>query len=143
MHARTVVFGKFMSSIQLIMIVTISSLPVLSIVFVYGGIRFINIIQLLAIIIVSGIYIGSIGIFCSCICKKTTSAIVMAYSMLVGIILITVALNYLFAKTDSDKSYIGNYYALYLNPIATVTQLTSSQLETVSEFERIIFYNIS
>ncbi len=142
-HARTIVFGKFMANMRLVFIVMISSIPVLSMVFVYGGIKFANLLQLFAIIMVAGIYIGSIGIFCSSICKKTTSAIMMAYAAFIGLTLLTVALNYLFVRADSDNSYLGEYYMLYLNPIAPITHLISEQFETISEFEQIIFYGIS
>jgi len=142
-HARTIVFGKFMSNIRIVLIGMISSIPVLSMVFVYGGIRVMNLAQLLGIILVAGIYLGSIGIFCSSISKKTTSAIMIAYSVFVGLILVTVGLGYFFARIDMNKSASIGSAMLYLNPIAPVTYLISDQLETASGLEKIIFYGTS
>lgn len=142
-HARTIVIGKFMANMRLIFIVMLSSIPIISMVFVYGGIKFVNLLQLFAIIMVAGAYIGSIGIFCSSVCKKTTSAIMMAYAAFIGLTILTVALNYLFARVTTGNGYLGEYYMLYLNPIAPITHLISEQFEIIGEFEQLIFYGIS
>ncbi len=143
-HARTIVVGKFISNMRLILVVMISSIPILSMVFVYGGIRFVNLLQLLIIIMIAGIYMGSIGIFCSSICKRTTSAVVLSYGMLVATTLVTIAFNYLIVKISAnDSNGIYEYFALFFNPIAPLTYIISEQLDNVDGFIEIVFYGIT
>lgn len=142
-RTRTIVFGKFLSNMRFILVVMLSSIPVLSMVFVYGGIRFNNLMQLLLVIMVSGIYIGSMGIFCSSICKRTTSAIVLSYGIFIAITLITIAISYMLAKVNVNSDGMGNYFVLLFNPIAPLTYLISSQLENMDGFMKVVFYGIT
>lgn len=142
-HARTVVFGKFLSNMRLILVVMLSSIPVLFMVLVYGGIKFSNLLQLFTVIMLSGIYIGSMGIFCSSICKRTTSAIVMAYGLFVASTLITIAISYFSVKINSNANDMEDYFILFFNPIAPLVYLISGQIESIDGIIQLIFYGIT
>ncbi|MBQ9765562.1 MAG: ABC transporter permease subunit [Lachnospiraceae bacterium] len=142
-HSWMVVWGKFKACIQLMLVVLFSSVPILSIVFVYGGIRLLNIVHLIFIITLAGVYMGSVGIFCSSVCKKTTSAIILAYSAVLILILITTVLNFFFANMESHGVYDANYIALHFNPMAPLAYLVSEQLETSNILSDFIFTKTS
>jgi len=138
-----VVFGKFLSNMRVILIVMLSSIPVLSMVFIYGGIKFTNLLQLFGVVMLSGIYTGSMGIFCSSICKKTTSAIVMAYGTFVACTLVTIGISYLSVKVSHDVNSVVDYFVLLFNPIAPLTYLISGQLESMEGLIQFVFYGIT
>lgn len=142
----TVVTGKLMACMQFILITVVSSFPVLSIVFVYGGIRFVNLLEFLAVILVAGFFFGSMGILCSCICKKTTVAVIASYTGLLGFVVLTYGIVYGTGKLGESMAYMksiqGNVFCIMLiNPAATIVELISRQLDTVNGLDRMLFYH--
>ena len=129
----SIVWGKMLSCAQLIVTVCVSSLPVLSIVFVYGGIRITNLLMLLFADICIGCYFGSIGVFASCISKRTTTAVITAYVGMVAVIVLTGGIVYVG----------GAFNVMLLNPAATIVGLVGGQLEVENFFEELLFYGIA
>ena len=81
MTPAQIIRGKLMASINLMLILAFSSLPVLAIVFSIGGITFYDFFELMILLIVTAIFIGSIGIFFSSFCKRSTIATVCTYTL--------------------------------------------------------------
>ena len=67
-----IILGKLESSLCLIFLISFSTLPVIGLVLIYGGITLVNLFQLILNLVITGIFIGSIGIFYSAIMRKTT-----------------------------------------------------------------------
>lgn len=76
-----IITGKLLSAFANIMLVIISALPVIGITFIYGGISFRDIVITILSLFFSMIYIGSIGIFCSSVLKRTTFSTLLAYGI--------------------------------------------------------------
>ena len=58
-----IILGKLGSSLCLIFLISFSTLPVIGLVLIYGGITLVNLFQLILNLVITGIFIGSIGIF--------------------------------------------------------------------------------
>ncbi|MBE5947444.1 MAG: hypothetical protein E7261_00295 [Lachnospiraceae bacterium] len=144
-----VIWGKMLSCMQIIVVVCISSLPVLSIVFVYGGIRITNLLVLLFVIICTGFYFGSIGLFASSICKKTTAAVITAYVGMVAVVILTGGIVYIAEKLSVEFVKENNSFMegisniMLINPATTIVGLVGDQLETESYFEELLFYGVA
>lgn len=80
-----IILGKLASSISMIVMLALSSLPVLAIVFTIGGVTLRDFILFMVLIIVTAVFVGSIGVFFSTLLKKTTSATVCTYGVLLFI----------------------------------------------------------
>lgn len=80
-----IITGKLISSIITIMLLIISSFPVLALIFAFGGVSLSQLILMAIIMIVSAGYIGSISIMYSAVLKKTSSAGVASYGTVMGI----------------------------------------------------------
>lgn len=76
---RQVVTGKLAASISTMILIAISSLPVLSIVYSIGGITLVDMAWFLILIVVTAVYIGSFGILFSVCCRRQTVATVCSY----------------------------------------------------------------
>lgn len=134
MSPASIVLGKLKASLNLLRILAVSSLPVLSLVFIFGGIRIRDLLLVLFALLIAGFYAGSIGILFSTVCRKTTTATVFSYGSLIVLICgsygVLVFLNYL------DSNSIGNFtngigrgiYFLLLNPAVTFSALIHSQV---------------
>ncbi len=87
-----IILGKLMSSLSTLFLLTLLSLPVLSITFSIGGIYFEDMIRLFFLILITMFFIGSLGIFFSTILKRTSSATVLSYAALLFILAGTIAI---------------------------------------------------
>ena len=146
-----VIIGKLLSSISTMVLLAFSSLPILALVFSIGGISISDLLEFMILIIVTAIYIGSIGLFFSTLFKKTTFATVSTYGsvlfLTIGtlVILWGISLLYQFNVSDSLRGYesgdIGNLlYFLLINPAITCFSMIESQIGTGSSFIEFFSY---
>lgn len=75
----SVIFGKMVVSIAHIMFLVVASLPVLGMVFLFGGITFGEMMLLFLFYIITALMVASLGIFLSTLFKKNVTAIITAY----------------------------------------------------------------
>lgn len=74
---RQIIIGKLATAIMQVFLFVFSSLPMISLAFLFGGISWVNLIYMLGIFLVISIFAGSIGIFCSSVFKKTLPAVIV------------------------------------------------------------------
>lgn len=75
---KQIIMGKLATAIAQVFLFVVSSLPMISLAFLFGGISWINIIYMLGIFLVISFFAGSIGIYCSSVFKKTLPAIIVS-----------------------------------------------------------------
>ena len=136
-----IVLGKLASSISMMLLLAFSSMPIVAMVFSIGGISFMDLIQFMLLIITTAIFLGSIGIFFSSLCKKTTAATVCSYiTVLVltgGLAIIIFGINLLNPElgkgVSSNISYEAGYkysevvFILLINPLFSFLALLNRQ----------------
>ena len=132
MSPYAIVIGKLMASLNMVMMLAVSSLPVLSIVFLFGGISIVDLIVMLLTLMISGVFVGSIGILFSAVCKKTTTATILSYSSILVLIIGTYIMNYLvYHLTEAGERASGVrrlIYSFLLNPAVTYSTVISNQV---------------
>lgn len=84
----SIALGKLGSAMAIVMMYMISSIPVMAIAFVLGGMSWWSLLGLIGMMLYLGIYVGSVGIFCSSVVKKSIMATVL--TIVIGISIITV-----------------------------------------------------
>ncbi|MCI5648181.1 MAG: ABC transporter permease [Fusicatenibacter sp.] len=142
-----IITGKLEASLGIIFVMAISTLPIISLIMVFGGIEYIDLLYLVINLLVVGIFVGSIGIFCSVVCKKTTLATVMSYLivlLLVGGTIAAVAIvYYVDGLSLADAVYYHHtdigaaIYILLLNPFLSFAGMICSQIGTGHEMAEI------
>ncbi len=147
-----IILGKLASSINIMVLLAFSSLPILALVFTIGGITLMDLLVFMVLVVVTAIYIGSMGIFFSTLFKKTTTATVSTYAGVfilclgsVGVMwgihsLMQLNINY---KTDESTirpiADIGNWILLLIpNPLLTCFSLIEGQIGTGEAFKNFI-----
>lgn len=81
MSPLSIVLGKVASAVIRILFFVMAGLPVMSLSFVVGGLEWRNLFYFIFTIILLSVFSGSIGIFCSSICRKSISAVVLSYKI--------------------------------------------------------------
>jgi len=131
-----IIIGKLESSLSIVLLLTVTSIPIVSIVFVFGGIKLIDLIILILLLLVEAIFIGSIGLLFSAIFKKTTTATVLTYATLLFVFIGTLLIAQgCFMMAEAQVADIENgvadiksiIYILLINPLVTFTGLINKQ----------------
>lgn len=81
MRPRSIVFGKLVSALSFIMLLVFASAPLVSVCFMLGGVDLREFGAAYAVIIGSAFFFGIIGLFCSSLTQRTTTATMLAYGI--------------------------------------------------------------
>ncbi|KNF08152.1 ABC-2 family transporter protein [Gottschalkia purinilytica] len=79
LSSMSIILGKLMSSIAEILLLLVASIPILSIIFLFGSVSPGNILLIFSFYVVTAILFGSVGIFTSTFFKKTTTSTIISY----------------------------------------------------------------
>ena len=106
-----------------------------------------DLFALVGILVISGIFIGSVGIFCSAVIRKTTVATIASYVIVVlltlGILILLTGSHYILnVRAEQMGNFegvdIGKWvYLLYLNPLVIYFGLLSNQVGSGCELLQI------
>lgn len=133
-----IIFGKLASSLSSTLLLAVSTLPVLALVYIYGGLQLIDLFALISFLLVAAVFIGSIGVLFSAFVKKSTFAAIASYFFVISIILgsyIAVRGYYhlLWMHAASQPVYVDPnigkvIYILLVNPLITFFGLINNQV---------------
>ncbi|WP_054956475.1 ABC transporter permease [Paenibacillus dakarensis] len=131
--SATIVLSKLVSSLSFMTLIILATLPIYSIVFLYGGISPKQLISVFLFYLFVMLLLGALGVMFSTLFKKTIVAIIVTYGAGLVIFLVT-GLLYLFflgveqrnfyssgASVTQSYSWIG--YVLGLNPAGAMVSL--------------------
>ena len=146
MSCRDIIVGKLAASFRTILIVTLSGAPVLSLVFIYGGIRELDFIMLFLYYIMTGLFSGSLGLMMSSLFQKTSAATAVTYTTLMilnagtsAVVYLIYQLSYMQAVNSADYTVIPSVgkwiYLLLLNPAVTFYCFLTGQTGSGREFD--------
>lgn len=137
MRPLDIVFGKLISSFDTIFMLVLSSFPILSLVFIFGGVRLSDLFILLVMFYSTAVFVGSLSIWLSALVKRTSVAMVLSYALLAAIIAGTIGINvaafYIQSMRYSELSNQVGYnvgkliYIMILNPAVTFYGLINVQ----------------
>lgn len=136
-----IIIGKLLSCISMALLLGISSLPVLAITVMYGGIGLADIYQSVAYVGFLVLMIGCIGVFCSCRFKKTTVASVTTYGIILfltvgtGLLIPLLNMAFLLGRTGGTLEVNWMIYIWLLNPAVTYITVLFSQMGDIASME--------
>jgi len=76
-----IVFGKFVSALLLIVLLSLVAAPLMSVCFLLGGVAPDEFAAAYAVILSSAVCFGAVGMLCSARCARTTTAVKYAFAM--------------------------------------------------------------
>ena len=146
----SIALGKLESALVLVMMYMVSSIPVLSIAFILGGLDWSLLLGLLVMMLYLGIYVGSVGIFCSSIVKKTVAASMLTMLIGIAVIILTVMVYSSVVSLKYSLNVVNNgVYELYVvyepiilmfNPYAPVVDFFLQSFSSISVYDLINAY---
>jgi len=128
----SIITGKLMSSLVEIILLLLVSIPILSILFLFGGISIGNILVLFLFYFITSIFFGSIGIFASTYFRRTSTSTIISYFVtltLVGgtfLIILMLQIFYFMPRNISGERVFE--IILYVNPFSGMATILSNML---------------
>lgn len=128
-----IVSGKFLSSVSLAVLLILSSAPIMALATIYGGIGIEEVYKSMAYTILYVLLAASAGLFCSCFFKKTTSAtvasfiilLIMTIGSIILVTMITIASNY--AETNELTFSLICMLLWLFNPAITYINVAAEE----------------
>ncbi len=139
--AAQVVIGKLMGALSTLLLLILSSFPVVALVLVFGGVTWLDVIALLFCYVTVALFGGSLGLCFSSLFKRSTLATVVTYGVLAAIVGGTYFINR-FSLSLSEMSLRGigygadipqasaggSFYLFLFNPVVTFMGIVSRQI---------------
>ncbi len=145
----SIVAGKLLSAMVTTFMYVIATLPFLAVSFVVGGLEWTALFKYVVMILFIDIYIGSIGVFFSCVKRTSVSAAVSTIVTFAAVVLITYALGNAFESmmynTVSDQSgyefyMTGKAVFFAVNPVIWIVSAYSGITGDMSPMEGMTGY---
>jgi ABC-type transport system involved in multi-copper enzyme maturation permease subunit len=76
-----IVVGKLLSALTYVFLLIAASIPLTALVFVFGGVGPDDVVRGYAVLLVTAIGFGAVGLACSAIMRRTQAAIIVAYAI--------------------------------------------------------------
>jgi len=114
--------GKLMSSLSIVVLLIVASMPVFAMMFYYGGVSLPDLIAVILYTILSSAAMGSICIFLSSLFKRTVSATVLSYITIMVLCIGTFVAAFL-------MYIVFNIFRMY-NPLTGYNPYLSSSFST-------------
>lgn len=108
----SIALGKLGSAMAMILMFVISSVPILSVSFILGGLNWFSLLGFIVMMVYLGVYVGSVGVFCSSVVKKSVVATILTIVIGLGIMIGT---SIIFSIAASICSAIASYNATSVN----------------------------
>jgi len=116
-----IVIGKIVVSIAHVLLLITASLPILSTVFLFGGIGIIDMLRLFAFYLVTALLIASLGMLFSTIFRRSPVSIIVTYIMVLGLLYGTLILHglylILYQNFTGQMPQAPLYWVLYTSPV--------------------------
>jgi len=119
-----IVVGKLLSGLSYLALIVGASIPIASVAFLFGGVDVVDLVRGYTLLIVTGIGIGSVGLWCSAAMKRSQPATVSAFVITALLVLGASGSWIILAARASNEREAGPPEALlYLNPFAAMSDV--------------------
>lgn len=122
----SIILGKLLSGLSYLGLVVGASIPIASVAFLFGGIDVIDLVRGYTILVVTGVGVGAIGVWCSAAMKRTQPATVSAFVITALLVLgATGSWIILNSRVAEDGTRLPQppEALLYLNPFAAMADV--------------------
>ena len=104
-----IVLGKIMSAICQVMMFVISSIPIMSLAFILGGMNWFKLLGFIGMVIFASFYVGAIGVFCSSKTKKTVTSVILSFVIIFAVMGVTLFIFALKMAAVTRSYYTPSY----------------------------------
>ena len=111
-----IVLGKLGTAIFRVMLLIFASIPLMALSFIVGGLSWLYLLIYLLLALAFSINLGSIGIFCSSVCRKSITSIILSYVIFYGINTLSTVPIFLSTIINRGDPAIASLLSELINP---------------------------
>ena len=128
----SVIAGKVVVAIAQVMLLVAASLPVMGIVFFYGGVRATDLLILFGFYLVTAVMLGSMGAFFSTLFKRSATATIISYITVLALIIGTPVLYGIWSSVyypvyQKTPQYYHQLLFMFGNPLFGFSSVVEGQ----------------
>ena len=145
-----IIVGKLVSSIAFLVLLLVATLPLYSLVFLFGGVSPGQLISVFMLFILTVFSLGSLGILFSTMTKKTVVSMISTYGATIFLTVFTAIFFFVGMSTMTEiETHFISYLWIALNPFAVVLSVLVPDLSLgISEMTQVnapiwIVYTVS
>jgi ABC-type transport system involved in multi-copper enzyme maturation permease subunit len=112
----SIVWGKLFASLSYVLLLILATIPLTSVIFVFGGVALGDVIQTVILLVVTAVTYGTLGLFFSTLTRRTGLATALTYL----VVLCLVGSGFAWAVADAVGTSAPPHQILYLNPISAL-----------------------
>ncbi|MFW5914909.1 MAG: ABC transporter permease [Planctomycetota bacterium] len=128
MSPINIMWGKIGGSLAFLMLVVLSSIPVVSICLVLGGIDLTQLVWFYALLFITAVFFGMIGLTVSALCQKTFIAIIVSYIIIGFASAVTIIPSVMFFSTLSGNARRILNVVWSISPFVAMTEVVQPGL---------------
>lgn len=132
MSPLSIIIGKLTSSIGKVLLLIVSTIPMISLVFIYGGVEVIHVFQIVGFFMITTIFVGSIGVLISTTFKTSKASTAMTYGVVFFIIIGLTILTYFYFMLNYEYFNRAQAPSLpfwsYINPAIGLGSILMNQI---------------
>lgn len=128
LRTRSILFGKIVAALMFLLLMFVAALPVLSVAYILGGVRLIDLGRGLLAVAVVGVLMATMVVAVSSFAKRTQTATMLAYGFTLFVCIVGPLLYLIGTLLDSrtpDDRTIAPAWLLAANPFALLADLGS------------------
>ncbi|HEY6058748.1 MAG TPA: ABC transporter permease [Candidatus Limnocylindrales bacterium] len=99
-----IVLGKLLSALTYVFLLIVASIPMTSIVFVFGGAGPEDLVRGYAVLLATALGLGSVGLFCSALVRRTGAATILTFVAVLALTLGATFIWVFLSATDPSRS---------------------------------------
>ena len=122
LSTASILWGKLISALSYVFLLILAALPIMSLVFIFGGVTFVDILRALGILMACAITWGMIGVFFSTWLRRSGLATVISYAVLS---LLALGTYFLYLVIGIARNAQPSRAILLLNPLAGMASAVS------------------
>lgn len=127
--SQQIIIGKLGASLAYLIVLLIATLPMYSILFLFGGVSPSMLIKVFLLFLLTVFAIGSVGIMFSTVTKKTIVSMISTYGVTIFLVIFTAIFFFVgLVNQNGNSEMIFSYVCLSLNPIAVALGVVSPDI---------------
>lgn len=124
-----IIVGKLMASLAYLVVMLMATLPMYSILFLFGGVSPWMLVKVFLLFLLTVFAVGSVGILFSTVTKKTIVSMISTYGVMIFLAVFTLIFFLVGMINFVDgTSYYASYFWISINPIAVALSLIAPDI---------------
>lgn len=134
LRPASILWGKLVAALSYLFLLIFAAIPVFSVVLMFGGIAPEDLLKVFALLLMTAITYGTIGLFCSSLLRRTSQATVISYSIILVLIGSTMMASSLWSYFSGPIWQPVPPEMLYLNPFSALISIAVITPDTGTDF---------